>query len=130
MRQQSGRQSGFTLVELIVVVAIVAILAAFAYPAFQDQIMKSRRSTALAALSDAASRQEQFFLDNKTYATTRGAINMPATTEGGYYTLNVNAPTPLTGYSLSAAPQGTQASDSCGTLTLTSAGVKSPANCW
>ena len=66
----STRQRGFTLIELMIVVVILGVIAAFAIPSYQDHLRKSKRSDARAALSDLAARQEQYFLDNKTYTDT------------------------------------------------------------
>ncbi len=61
---------GFSFLELMITVAVAAIIAAIAVPSYQEHTRKSRRAAATAALIDATSRQEQFFLDNKTYTTT------------------------------------------------------------
>lgn len=127
---------GFTLLELMVVVAVAAIIAAIAVPSYLDQTRKSRRAAATAALIDATSRQEQFFLDNKTYTSTitAGGLNMAAVTESGTYTLSVDAPTgacPLDRcYRVRATPQGAQTADKCGALAIDSERVKTPNNCW
>ncbi len=60
-------EAGFTLIELMIVVAIVAVIAAFAYPAYQDYILKSNRGIGKAELMKVASRQEEFRADNKSY---------------------------------------------------------------
>lgn len=139
-----GSQCGITLIELMIVVAIVGILGAIAYPSYQQYVIRSARSDARAALLDAASRQEQFYLDNKQYTPTLGAggLNLAATTEGGYYTIAIaaaNAACPLaTCYSLTATPVAGKPSANdatCGTLSLGSNGVKSatgtmPNECW
>ena len=127
---------GFSLLELMIVVAIVAIIAAIAVPSYQEHTRKSRRAGATAALIDATSRQEQFFLDNKSYTTTivAGGLNMTAITESGTYSLSVDAPTgacPLERcYRVRATPQGVQSGDKCGPLTINSDRVKTPSNCW
>jgi len=137
VRAKSRRRYwGVSLIELMVVLVILGIIAGFAYPSYQDQVRKSRRASAQTALMDASARQEQFFLDNKSYTTTivAGGLNMQATTEGGYYTISVDAPTaacPINGcYSLTATRQGDQTADSCGDLTLSSDGNNGPAGCW
>ena len=118
------RCRGFTLMELMIVVVMAAIIAAIAVPAYKEQARTARRATAHAALQDAASRQEQFFLDNKTYTTTigPGGLNMSATSEGDYYAIEVDAPTAACAidrcYKLTARPQGAQAGDSCDPITL------------
>ncbi|GAB2494162.1 type IV pilin protein [Pseudoxanthomonas sangjuensis] len=108
------RASGFTLIELMVVVAVIAILAAIAYPSYQQYIRKSRRSEAISALQDLQLRQERWRVDHAEYATTGELGTMPTASQ---YTISVTANGP-TNYTLTAAPQGGQASDSCGTLSI------------
>ena len=127
---------GFSLLELMIVVAVAAIIAAIATPIYQEQTSKGRRAAATAALLDATSRQEQFFLDNKAYTTiiVAGGLNMAAVTESGIYALSVDPPTvacPLDRcYRVRATPQGVQVDDECGALTINSERVKTPGNCW
>lgn len=122
--------------ELVVVLVLAGIVAAIAIPTYQENARTARRSSAHSALEEAATRQEQFFLDNKTYTTTVGAggLNMSVTTDGGYYSLSVDAPTAACAidrcYALSATPQGAQAGDSCDPITLNSDRVKGPVDCW
>jgi type IV pilus assembly protein PilE len=132
----ASRARGFTLTELMVTLVVMSILTSVALASYRSFSLESRRATALTALSEAASRQEQFFLNNKTYTATVGAggINMSATVDGGYYALSVDAPTagcPIARcYVLRATPQGSQTEDSCGTLTHDSDGDKAPDGCW
>ena len=127
---------GFSFLELMITVAVAAIIAAIAVPSYQEHTRKSRRAAATAALIDATSRQEQFFLDNKTYTTTivAGGLNMTAVTESGTYSLSVDNPSgacPLERcYLVRAIPQGVQDGDKCGHLTVNSDRVKTPSNCW
>lgn len=133
-------QKGFNLIELMIVVVIVGLLAAIAYPSFRDQVVRSARSDAKTALSNAISKQEQFFADNKTYASSLGSLDMIAATENDYYQLSIDAASagcPLTRcVAMRAAPQGGQAEDTeCGSLTINSSGVKSATgslstSCW
>jgi type IV pilus assembly protein PilE len=126
----SKRGKGFSLTELMVVVAVVAILAGIAYPSYKTYTLQTRRSQAQAVLTDAASQQEQFFLNFKTYAGAMTSMNMPATTTGGHYNLAVDSAS-VTNFVLSATPVGAQAVDSCGTLTLSRGGSKTPVSgCW
>lgn len=134
------RQRGITLMELMIVVVIVGILAAVAYPAYREQSLRAARTEGRSALLNAASRQEQFFLDNKSYASSLADLGMVAATEHGKYQLAVDAATadcPLTNcYALTATPQGRQADDTdCGNLTLDANGAKGasgsdPGACW
>jgi len=132
------RERGFTLIEIMIVVVVVAILAAIAFPSYQDSVRKSRRAEAKSALSDLAARQEQFFNDNKTYADTVAKLGASGTTPGGYYTLQIAAGqtgTLTSSYRMTATTAGAQTSDiKCATLTYASSGVKdsTPAGntCW
>lgn len=131
------RHAGFSLTELMVTVAVLAIIAAIAVPGYQSYTQKARRASAHTALEDAAQRQEQFFLDARSYTTTAGSggLNVSATTAGGHYTLSVAAAAaacPINRcYVLEAVPQGTQADDAgCNPIRLTSSGERSPAECW
>jgi len=129
-------KTGFTLVELLVAMVVMAILSSVAIASYRSFTLDARRATALTALSDAASRQEQFFLNNKTYTATvgGGGINVAATVEGGYYTLSIVAPPAACPVArcwvMQATPQGNQAEDSCATLSYNSDGDKTPADCW
>ena len=126
----SKHARGFSLTELMVVVAAVAILAGIAYPSYQNYTLETRRSQAKAALTDAASQQEQFFLNFKTYAGAMTSMNMPTATTGGHYNLAVDSAS-ITNYVLSATPVGAQAGDTCGTLTLSRGGSRTPlSGCW
>lgn len=125
---------GFTLIELMIALVIVAILAGLALPAYQDSVIKSRRSEAKAALLDLQNRMERYFIDKNTYvdACITGATGCTAansvlgsiTTENGYYELSIPAPT-ATAYILKATPKGAQTKDTkCKTLTLSNTGAK------
>ena len=133
------RQRGFTLVELMIVCAIVAILAAIAYPSYINAMQKGRRTDAKSALVGAAGQMERYFTERSTYATATlgtgaGAV-YPSTSQNGYYTLTISASS-TSSYTLRAAPAGVQASDACGAYTYTDQGVKgvtgslAVADCW
>ena len=128
------KQHGFTLIELMIVVVILGIIAAFAIPSYQDHMRKTRRSDAKSALSDLAARQEQFFLDNKTYTTVLADLNATATSPEGYYTIAISpAPaTTATAFQL-VASNPTFVDPQCATLTIDHLGLKTSApntNCW
>ena len=74
------RQSGITLLELMIVVAIVAIISAVAYPSYTQFVVKTKRATASAVLLQVADRQQQFFMDNKQYASKLSSLGYTADT--------------------------------------------------
>lgn len=130
--------AGFTLIELMIVVAIVAILAAIAIPAYQKQILQSRRTSAKTALFDLAGREEKFYATNNYYPATLGSVGytildgsgdlqVPNNSNEDYYSVSIALGTPTaTGYTAKATPVGSQSADStgCGTYSLTDLGVQ------
>lgn len=124
------RHRGFTLIELMIAVAVVAILAAVAYPSYTEHIRKSRRATAQAALMDLASRQQAYLLDRRAYATTAAELSfgLPSELEGRY-TLTVvadNAVSPRT-FLATATPINGQAQNNEQPLSIDQAGNRTPA---
>jgi type IV pilus assembly protein PilE len=114
------KSRGFTLIELMVVVAIVAILAMIALPSFNEQVRKSRRSEALRGLSDLQLKQERWRSNHTTYGTLAD-VGAPTSS---YYTFAVTAASnTATGYAITAAPiaGSAQGGDRCGTYTFTMA---------
>jgi prepilin-type N-terminal cleavage/methylation domain-containing protein len=104
--------NGFTLIEVMIVVAIVAVLAAIALPNYADYVKRGKIIEATSALSDARTRFEQSFLDNRTYADTNGSCNKIQTVAGGAlkaFTLDccTTAPT-ATAYTCIATGKGTE----------------------
>jgi type IV pilus assembly protein PilE len=128
------RMNGFTLIELMVVLVIAGVLAAIAIPNYSEYILRSNRSSAQAFISDVSSRQSQFFLDRRTYATTLAALNLvtPADVAARYtVAIAVNAGPPPT-FTVTATPAGVQLGDRCGVLGVNQAGVKTAdtTRCW
>lgn len=116
------RQSGFTLIELMIVVVVVAILSAVALPSFFEQIRKSRRTDAINALAQVQQAQERWRANNATYASSLAApptgigVSNPSS---GYYTLSISGAS-ATGYTATATAAGSQANDSrCTSLSVT-----------
>ncbi len=125
------RSRGFTLIELMIVVAIIGIIMAFGYPSYRDQVIKSRRAEGMGELLELADRMERFYSDRGTYAgaTLGGGAGdiYPSTSENGYYSLSFTGAPDAISFTVNSAPttKGNQDKDKCGTFTLTSLGVKS-----
>lgn len=125
------RAAGFTLIELMFVVAIVAILLALAYPSYVDQVRKARRSDATSTLTDRAQSLERCFTRFNAY--NDAACPSPVgPSEEGFYA--ITAVITATSYTLTATPQGDQANDACVAFTVDYLGNKTPAaggaRCW
>lgn len=124
--------SGFSLIELMVAVAVVGILAAVAYPSYQQYILRSNRATAQAFMMEVSSRQQQYFLANRSYATLEelGFGTLPADV-AERYTCDVDVGTdavPSFLITCSGKTGTMQASD--GDLTLDNTGSKTPTSKW
>jgi type IV pilus assembly protein PilE len=139
------RPLGFTLIELMIVVAIVAILAAIAYPSYRDQVARSRRADAKAVLLETAQWIERQYTisnayDKKGDLTALNNAALPYTEapkEGSakYYNISFSAGPTTSTYTLQAVPKNAMTGDSCGTFTLTNTGLKgvsasTVAACW
>lgn len=139
MQIRRHAQRGFTLIELMIAVAVVAILAAVAYPSYTAAMVKNRRASAQVVLADIAQRQQQFLLDNRAFAGTPGScvpipsalnVSVPADVSD-YYTLCVNVGTAaLPSFFVTATPITGKSQVSDGTLTITSTGARLPVDKW
>jgi len=146
------KHKAFTLIELMVTVAIIGILASIAYPTYQDSVMKSRRADVKTVMLGVANAMERHFTETNSYCDAALAAGGTAVTDCGtatedtgtpsiyvippetipFYTVTISAVSNInataktaSGYTLSAAPAaGAQANDKCGTLMLTHTGVK------
>lgn len=130
------RSRGFTLIEMLIVVAIVAVLAAIAYPSYQEHVRKGRRAAAQSYLMDIAQRQQQYLLDKRAFSATLTDLNTttPADVDS-YYQVTIDplgaGPPPT--FTARAKPRagGPQAADLGGAdLTIDNTGAKAPAGAW
>lgn len=130
----TGRESGFTLIELMIAVVVVAILAAIAIPAYNEQTRKSRRAEAKVALMEIVQSKERFLTINSTYA------NSPCPDNNAFYDITCPVGT-ATAFSIQAAPTAgsAQAGDKCGSFVITQTGARTisgaaagvtAADCW
>ncbi|WP_449428015.1 type IV pilin protein [Rhodanobacter umsongensis] len=125
---------GFTLIELMIVVAIVAILAAIAYPSYTQHVIKTRRTAAKACLSEYANYMERYYTTNLSYlGAGNPGLGCEGTAQtGNYYTWTPPGNLTASTYTISAAPKATQTDTECGTLTLDQSGARGAnvASCW
>lgn len=142
-------QRGVTMLELLMVVAIIAMISAFAYPSYTQYVVNTKRTAATSILLQVADRQQQFFMDNKSYTadlTNLGFANNPliigddgrvlaAGDPDSVYSVVLSNITPTT-YTATAAPLNAQATrdSDCGSLTLDQTGAKGHSgpgsDCW
>jgi len=133
MRNRSG---GFTLMEMLIVLVIIAILASIALPSYQSSLRKSARTSAKGSLMDVVSRQEQYFMNNKGYSTSLGGLGLPdpyyidkknesvAAGDGSRVYRLTLANVSAVAFDALATPQLDQTEDACGSYTLKSDGSK------
>lgn len=135
-----NKHLGFTLVELLVTVAIIGILISVVYPSYQDNIRKTRRAEAQGDLLELVSFMERYYTENNRYRTGGGgAPTLPFTqsprTGTAYYQITLNNLTDTT-FRIDATAQttGGQNNDTCGTMTIADTGARtntgSEAGCW
>ena len=127
MRQSIHASRGFTLIEVMIVVAVIGILAAIAFPSYQSQIRKSNRAAAQAVMMDVANKQQFYLSSQREYADTLAKLSVtPPNDVTRWYDVTVTtdpAATPPT-FLVTATPKAGTAQVPDGVLTLNSAGTK------
>jgi len=112
-----NKQSGFTLIELMIAVMVIGVLAAIAIPSYQQYVTRSNRTEGMALLQEAAARQERFLTQNNRYATTVAELGYTSVngrpagrSASNLYQLNIANSSSTVEYNMTVVPQGAQAS--------------------
>ena len=127
------KTSGFSLIELMVVMAIIAIIAAIAYPSYQQSIQRTRRAAAAGCMMGLSQFMERYYTTNMSYLNAVLPACQADVTQ--FYLANFAVAPTATTYTLQVVPQGAQANDVCGTLTIDQTGLRAPdpavrPECW
>jgi type IV pilus assembly protein PilE len=140
IQPRPATMAGFTLIELMIAVAVVGILATIAATSYQGQLQRSRRTDARSALLDLAGREEKLYSTTNAYSQAASDLGYAAFTQrigSGFYTVGVAVPNPPISYVITATAVGAQASDTaCATLWVDQTGAQgstgsgTPATCW
>ncbi len=118
------KQTGFSLIELIIAMAIIGILAVIAYPSYKTHLEQARRSDGQTALLDLANRLDHYFSENNQYAgATLAELGVSPRSTEGYYALAI-ASLEDNAFRIQAIPIGAQQEDACGTLSLNQLGER------
>ena len=136
---RNHRQAGFTLIEIMIAVVVIAILVAIAYPSYLEHVKTTRRGEAKAALLELSQFMERKFTADGCYKCGTETVTLPLTQvprdgDTKYYDLRLASSPAVSSasYTLEAAPTGAMSGDSCGTFKLDQTGTKTAgaSNCW
>jgi len=119
------RKQGFTIVEVLMVVAILGILAAIAIPSYSYHVRKGHRAAAQSFMTDIAQKQAQYLLDARTYSNSLTELGLTTPTNvDTYYTIAITTSSPPPAFTITATPKAGTSQASDGVMTLTHTGAK------
>jgi len=138
MQTKITKSAGFTLIEIMITVGILAIVAAVAFPSYQSQALKSKRADGIAMLMEVAAKQERYLVDHSVYTsdmTKLGYATSPIASQKSYYKVSAVLSNSDLQYTLTATAQTGQDADECGNLILSSTGQRTwssstATKCW
>ncbi|GLS82562.1 type IV pilin protein [Paraferrimonas haliotis] len=123
-------KQGFTLVELLITVVIVGILAAVVFPSYTDYVARSARAEAVSMLSGAAAKQEQYYMDHRSYADSLSKLGVANTANSKLYKFDIAVASGSFTIKATALAQQASRDKDCTPLSIDSAGNRKPEGCW
>jgi len=138
VRRMKIQKNGFTLIELMITVAILGIIASVALPSYFEHVKRTARTEAITSLLDAANKQQQFFVDNRVYTQSLENLGVVSPTEHGFYTIKVSVDNSAGTFKITATPAAGPPlkDDDCKSFTIDDAGLKTSkgsadkSECW